>query len=306
MIVLSRTLLQSPFFRFLTPAHKRPVEEHLLKDAASQKLIHEAESLIERMIEKADGQNKQRVIKRKHKEFVIKIKLTHKQITLKMNDTKYTNSAIHKRITITCYRKYMKAKNGVGVIREASIHYLKNGRAHVRQVAESTLFNGLFYRIHRLDEAYTNGTSSALTLAEVNSLKAPALNKQQDISLIRQEAIRYLDTVKKFSVDPLIENRLTRIIKQVEKLQEDFDLLDYEEKHTVRRMLKEDIPNLLNTFLSLSMKNQLDHKEDVFVSLSQMELTLITFYEQLEEKRREHMNHLLRLQKLRYEQDRKS
>jgi hypothetical protein len=302
---LNKTLLQSPMFRFLTPAHKRPVEEHLLKDAATQTLIHQTEDLLERMLERADGQNKPRIIRRKHKAYKIKIKINHKQILIKMNDTKHTNAAIHKRITIICYRKYLKAKNGVGLCREASIHYLKDGRAHVRKVSDSPLFNGLFYRIHRLDEAYSNGASGALTPLELNSLQSAGLSHQQDFRLIRQEASRYLDTVKQFTVDPLIENRLQRILRQTEKLQEDFELLDYEEKHTVRRMLKEDIPKLLNTFLSLSVKNQLDHKEDVFVSLSQMELTLISYHEQLEEKRMEKMNHLLRLQKIRYEKDRK-
>ncbi len=281
------------------------MEEHLLKDSATQKLIHQAEDLLGNLIEKANGENKQRTVTRKRKESKIKIKLTHKYITIKLNDTKYTDSAIHKRIIITCHRKYMKAKNGVGSIKEASIHYIKDGRAHVRSIAESPLFSGIFYRIHRLDEAYSNGPGARFTVQELQSFQPSKGSSQQDLRLLQQESTRYLDALKRFSVDPLIENRLTRILKQIDKLEGDFELLDYEEKHTVRRMLNEDIPKLLNTFLSLSTKHQLDHKENVFVSLSQMELTLMTFHEQLEKKRLEKMNHLLKLQKLRYEEERK-
>ncbi|WP_088102142.1 hypothetical protein [Halalkalibacter urbisdiaboli] len=283
-----------------TPAHRRPIDEHLLREEATREMITEAEELLNRMTDKADGKNRKQTIKRKQKNWLIKVKVTQQTIKVFMKDTKFSNSAVHKRITIVCFRKYVKSKDGVGICKMASIHYVKDGRAHVRSIKESPLFQGIFFRIHRLDEAFIHGGSLPSLEVTASSLKHQA-SLTEDVRLLHDEAKRYVDTLKTFTVDPLIENRLVKLIEQLKKLQADFDLLDYEEKHTVRRMFRQDIPQLMNTFLALSLKHQLEQKEDVFVSLSRMELTLIDFQEQLEKARMEKMEHLIRLQTLRYE-----
>ncbi len=301
-----RTLSESSFFRFLTPAHRRPVEEHLLRDEATKKLLTQTENLLDNIIQKSDGYNRKRSIRRKQKEFHIKVKITHKLIKVTLSDTKHSRSPVHKQFNIVCYRKYRKAKNGIGVCKEATIHYVKDGRAHIRSIRDSSLFHGIFFRIHRLDEAYVHGgeRDKAGSLELLATQERRLLDTQSDdLKLLYEESKRYVDSVKQFSVDPLIENRLLRLLTQVSKLQDDFDLLDYEEKHIVRRMLREDIPKLLNTFLSLSLTHQLEQKEKVFVALSQMELTIIDYQNQLEKARVERMNHLLRLQELRYRRD---
>ncbi|TWI58934.1 hypothetical protein [Halalkalibacter nanhaiisediminis] len=289
---------------FFTPSHKKPVDDHILRDRTTRNLIEDTEELLVRMVKNAPSYNKKRTIKRKQKEWFIKVKVSHTFITVTMMDLKHSTSPINKRMVITCYRRYMKAIDGVGVCKEASIRYIKDGRAQTRSIRESPLLHSLFYRIHHLDLAYSNErVGSAQTSKELlaNQQQLLQTTSANDVTLFVEEARRYIDTVKQFTVDPAISNRLQRIIAQAHKLQDDFQLLDFEERHTVRRMFREDIPTLIHTFLSLSMKHQLEQKENVYVALSKMELTLIDYVEQLEKLRVERMDYLLKLQALRYD-----
>ncbi|GAE25005.1 hypothetical protein JCM9140_974 [Halalkalibacter wakoensis JCM 9140] len=287
-----------------TPAHKKPVEDHIIRDKTTRNMITDTEELLVRLAKNAPAANKKKSVRRKQQEWQIKIKVTHKWISIVMMDQKHSSSPIKKRFVIVCYRKYMKAKNGIGLCKEASIRYLKDGRAHTRSIRDSSLFQSLFYRIHQLDLAFSNETvsfeqtSKELLLHQQNALQE---TKSNDLPFLIDEAKRYIQTVQQFSVDPLIETRLKRLLAQGEKLQNDFTLLDFEERHTVRRMFKEDIPSVIHTYLSLTLKHQLDHKEELFVALSKMELTLISYTERLETLRVERMNHLLKLQSLRYD-----
>ncbi|ARK30375.1 hypothetical protein [Halalkalibacter krulwichiae] len=289
---------------WFTPAHKKTVDEHLLREKTTRNLIEDTEALLERMAANAPSYNKKHSMRRKQKDWLIKVKVNHNLISVIMMDLKHSPSPIKKRFVIICYRKYMKSKDGVGVCKEASIRYIKDGRAQVRSIQQSPLFHAIFFRIHQLDLAYSNelvsiGQPSTEVLANQETLlQASPTN---DLTILLEESHRYIHTVKQFSLDPVIESRLSRVLKQAEKLKDDFLLLDFEERHTVRRMFKNDIPTLLHTFLSLSVKNQLEHKENLYVTLSKMELTLIGYVERLEKLKVERMDHLLKLQSLRYD-----
>jgi hypothetical protein len=287
-----------------TPSHKKPVDEHLIRDKTTRMLIEDTEALLKRMAANPPSSNKKRSVRRKQKEWLIKVKIKQTSISVVMMDQKRSSSPIKKRIVIVCYRKYIKAKNSVGLCKEASIRYLKDGRAHIRSVRESPLFHTLFYRIHQLDLAYSNELISSNQPTKDLLVTQQTLLKEtspKDVVLLLEESKRYFQAVKQFSLDPIIESRLERLLLQAEKLKEDFLLLDFEERHTVRRMFKDDIPSLIHTFLSLSIKHQLEHKENLYVALSKMELTLIDYVERLEKLRVERMDHLIRLQSLRYD-----
>ncbi|TSB47174.1 hypothetical protein FN960_08105 [Alkalicoccobacillus porphyridii] len=297
-----KSMQDSAFMRFFIPSHKKPIDEHLLSDDTTSRLIADTERFLSKLVDKADGRNQKRNLRRKQKEWTIKLRINYKQIKLFIQDSRYSSSPVHKRITISCYRKYVKEENGVAAFKEATIHFLKDGRSHVRSLKDSPQFRGVFYQIYRLDQAYVHGGKQVKTSLELlsNQEKQLSASYTDDIRLLVEESKRYVETIRHFSIDGMIENRLLRITQHVQKLQSDFHFLDFEQRHTVRRMLREDIPKLLNMYLSLSLKHQLEQKENVFVSLSKMELTLITYTKYLEEVRLEHMNHLIRLQSKRY------
>lgn len=81
-------------------------------------------------------------------------------------------------------------------------------------------------------------------------------------------------------------------------------MLEIEERYTIKRMLSEDIPNLLHTYLSLNAANQLAQKENLFVALSKMELTLMRYAEQLEQLRLQKMEHIIKVNEQRYDTNR--
>ncbi|TES57796.1 hypothetical protein E2L07_02015 [Halalkalibacterium halodurans] len=299
-----KMLQEWPFFHLFVPNARKPVDLHIVSDQATRELIADTERILTKLIEQSNGKNMKRSVRRKHKERRIHVKLNHKHIRVMMFDTKYSTAAVKKKIYIDCYRKYVKAKDGIGKTKEASIYYMKDGRSHVRSIRESPLFKGIFYHINRLDEAFLGVQSSkeasisALTIGH----QERTATSQNDLQLLHLETERFIQQLSHFALDPLLESRLKRIASQTEKLVPDFQLLDFEKRHTVRRMLREDIPNLLTTYLSLTTQHQLNQKENVFVTLSKMELTLISLNEELEKARVERMEHLLRLNELRYDQ----
>ncbi|GAE29083.1 hypothetical protein [Halalkalibacter hemicellulosilyticus] len=289
---------------FFTPAHKKPVEEHLIRDSVTRRLIEDTEELLVRIAENKPKSTK--VIKRKQREWSIKVKMKQPTIQVIMTDTKHSTAPIKKRITIICYRKYIKAVNGVGVCKEASIHYLKDGRSQTRSIKDSPLFQTLFYRIHYLDSVLSNDLSTLTETPKSLLQQQEQLLKTSDhnqLHLLLDEAKRYKQLLSKFQVDPSIEHRLQRILEHSSLLADDFMMLDFEEKHIVRRMLREDIPSLLHTYISLSTKHQLEQKENVYLTLFKMELTLIDYKEKLEKERVTRMDQLFKLQSMRYDRN---
>ncbi|NEU31212.1 hypothetical protein GN156_10510 [bacterium LRH843] len=288
---------------FFTPAHKKPVDEHIIRDRTTQSLIDDTEQLLIRMAKNAPSYNKRQTIRRKQKEWLIKVKITYSYITVIMMDLKTSTSPIKKRFHIICHRRYMRSKDGVGECKEASIRFIKDGRAHIRSIKESPLFHNLFYHIHHLDLVYSNESMNSVeTSLDLFSTQYNRLQSNtNDFSLLLEEANRYVKSLKQFTTDPAIDNRLNKIIQRASALQEDFAFLDFEERHIIKRMLKEDIPSLMHTYLSLSMMNQLEQKENIYVTLTKMELTLIHYTEHLEKLKVERMDYLLKLQALRYD-----
>ncbi|WP_062046882.1 hypothetical protein [Bacillus sp. JCM 19034] len=287
---------------FFTPAHKKPVEEHLIRDSTTRRLIEDAENLLVRISENKPKNTN--VIKRKQREWSIKVKLKQQMIHVIMTDSKHSTAPIKKRFTIICYRKYVKANDGVGVCKEASIHYLKDGRSHTRSIKDSPLFQTLFYRIHYLDSVLSNEISTITESPKSLLQHQEQLLKTSDhnqLHVLIDEAKRYKQLLAKFQVDPSIEHRLARILEHSSMLVEDFAMLDFEERHTVRRMLREDIPSLLHSYISLSTKHRLEQQENVYLTLFKMELTLIDYKEKIEKERVARMDQLFKLQSMRYD-----
>ncbi|MBP3950653.1 hypothetical protein [Bacillus suaedae] len=301
-------LLLEQVSSFFTPSHKKPIDEHLISDSTTRRLLEDAEDLLIRITENLPKNNQNKTITRKQPEWKIKVKIKQTMIIITLTDQKKSTAPINKRIVIRCYRKYIKADNGVGVCKEASIHYIKDGRAQIRSVKDSPLFRTLFYRIHYLDSALANDitllqeTSKAMLQQQETLLKT---SDGHDILFLIEEAKRYQKLLKHFQVDPAIENRLGRILQQANQLQDDFSLLDFEERHVVRRMLREDIPSLLHTFISLTAEHQAAQIENIYMTLTKMELTLIDFNEKLEKERVSRMDYLFQLQSLRYDRNTK-
>ncbi|SDB91594.1 hypothetical protein [Shouchella lonarensis] len=289
------------FIDFFTPAYKRPVEDHIISDDTTIRMFNDVERLLQRMAENATGKNERRHIRRRQKDWDIRVKVTYNHIRLLVSDTKHSRSPIHKRLRILCFRKYIKSEKDYGKVKEATIHYLKDGRRHVRALQNVPAIKGIFFAIHRVDLAYVGKKIDTVSLERLQGHEQQ-LKKQpaHDIKMLIEEAKRYLQAMDSFTIDPMLDNRLTRILTHANKLEKDFHLFGYEDKHTVRRLLRDDLPNLMGAYLALSKRNQLEQRDNVFVSLSKMELSLIGLHDRLEQMKVERMEHVMRLQELRY------
>ncbi|WP_209122656.1 hypothetical protein [Alkalihalobacillus sp. BA299] len=296
-------LLEIPWIENILPDRLRPVQDEILLEEATLYTLHEAERILEHVIQQSSKYSKNRTVKKKHHEYVITVKIKKKMISLIIFDTYYSKSKFKKRIYIQCYRKHFKADHGVGKCKEASIHYTKDKKTYVRSVKKSPYTQNLFYKIDKLDDALLGqliqNEKEANYPSRINQLKS---NDQVKSLVI--ETNRLISHTRKLHIDPLIEKRLEHIIDHTEALLPEFSLLEIEERHMVKRMLNDDIPNLIHTFLSLSPENKLEQRENVFVALSKMELTLIRLKEDLEKARVERMEHLLKLNYLRYSNER--
>ncbi|WP_096200863.1 hypothetical protein [Bacillus sp. FJAT-45350] len=291
-----RQFIELPWVEKFLPDKHKPVDERLLSDEISSELIFSGEQLIDSVINKSDGQNKNRTITKKNdKRFKITLKISKKRIKIILMDTGASTAPIKKRIQIECFRKYFKSTNGIGKCKEASINYIDSKKTFVRSVRKSSHLQSIFYKIDMLDDALMGQLINDTSSTQVKTLKTGSEEGQLILELKR--ITNHKSTL---GLDPLLENKVSRILKESEKLFPDFSLLDIEERHIVRRMLREDIPNLIHTYLSLSPKNQLLQKEQIFITLSKMELTIISYVERMEKAQIQHLEHLVKLNNLRY------
>ncbi|MFV8828295.1 hypothetical protein [Alkalihalobacterium sp. APHAB7] len=297
-------LLEIPWIESILPDRLRPVQDEILSDEATLETLHEAERILEHVIKQSGKYSKNRTVKKKHHEYVITVKIKKKMISLTILDTYYSKSKYKKRIYIQCYRKYFKADHGVGKCKEASIHYTKNKKTFVRSVKKSPFTQNLFYKIDKLDDALLGQLIQSDNKEENYTPQTNQLKSNDQVKSLVMETNRLISHTRKLHIDPLIEKRLEQIIDHTEMLLPDFSLLEIEERHMMKRMLNEDIPNLVHTYLSLSPENKKEQRENVFVTLSKMELTLIRLKEDLEKARVQRMEHLLKLNHLRYTNDR--
>lgn len=290
-------------FRWLdifVPDRFRPIDDRILSDSYSQSLIKETEHVLDKLIEQSNKYNANRTIRKRQLEYKILIKIKKKKISVVFQDTHLSKSNIKKKIYLQCYRKYFKSHKGLGKWIESTIHYVEDGKTYVRSVRKSAMLQAIFFKVDRLDDALMGQLISENVDTAQAKVNIPIQEKELEVKQIFLETKRILTHKDSWSLDPLIENRLQRILQEADKLLPDFSLLDIEERYTVKRMLGEDIPNLLHTYLSLTPEHQLKQKENIFVTLSRMELTLIDLTSKLENARLEKMEHLIKINEKRY------
>ncbi|MBU8907326.1 hypothetical protein [Desertibacillus haloalkaliphilus] len=298
-----KSLVELPWVERFLPERLKPVNDELLSNAHSQLLIKETEKLLDKSAKQAPKPNSTQTFKKKEKEYVITLKIKKRKISILAYDTKQSGAAIKKRFFIECFRKYIKEKNGRGKCVEATIQYIESGKTYIRSIKKSPHFQSVFDCMSKLDDAMIgqliNSPPSVVTM-DRNNDDEELSKTPSELQQLMTETEQLIDKQDKFVIDPIIQSRLSRLLSQTEMLIPDFELLDIEERHLIKRMLREDLPNLIETYVSLSPQNQAIQKESLFIAISKMELTAITLTERLEQTRLQKMEHLLKLNELRY------
>lgn len=295
-------LFELPLFESWLPDRLKPVKDDYISDQYSQALFLETESFLEGVIQLTEIERINRTFKKKTNQVKITLKVRKKRIRIDISDQKFSDAPIKKRIIIDVYRKIYKAKNGVGKVVEATIYYTYQGHSYVRSLRRSAYLQGLFYKLDMLDDALlgrlVKHNEQEIIPYPQNSELA---EKNEEIKNLLIEMKRLTNYHQKLTVDPLIESRLTRIVQQFEKAVPDFQILEIEERHILKRILREDLPNLILSYTALTTLQQLEQKENVFIALSRIELKINGSLDQMEKRKLERMEHLLRLNKVRYD-----
>jgi hypothetical protein len=297
-------LFELPFFESWLPDRLKPVNDEFISDQYSQALILETENFIDGVIQLTEINRINRTFKKKTNQVKIFLKIKKKRIRLDFSDQKFSEAPIKKRVIIDVYRKMYKAKNGVGKVVEATIYYTYQGQSHVRSVKRSPFSKGLFYKLDMLDDALMGLLVKHNEQELIISTPNRALSeKNQEIKDLLIDIKRMTNENQTLTYDPIITSRLKRIVHHIEKTVPDFQLLEIEERHMLKRVLREDLPKLLHSYTALTTGQQLEQKENIFIALSRIELNIIDLLKQMETMKLARMEHLLRLNKVRYQRN---
>ncbi|QKS71149.1 hypothetical protein FLK61_31025 [Paenalkalicoccus suaedae] len=296
-------LLEHRFVTPFLPNYLKPLDDPTLVNEQTKEFVYEAEEFISDLAALSELPRLNKTFKRSIHGYSYKIKIKAKKIHLEMIDTQKSSSTIKKRLFITMFRRHIKQEGGIGKVADSTIYYQKNGRTSVRNVKRHPAFLSLFYHIHRLDLSISGEDipDTAVLLEQHDSSKPQPLPEGEDqLALLKNHLA---DVQTRFaSLDPSIEATLYQIKEAVDSYEEEFHLLDVEERHRLKRMILHDIPSTLQTYLSLSSEKQKESLPKIIQSFKNMHSFLLSQSRDLEKTRMDRMNHLLTLNDLRYKQ----
>lgn len=297
--------MQVPILEKLLPARHRPINDELLQDTFTKTLLQRTEQLLDEIIDKSPTSLRYRkTFTNNSTEYAIRVIISKKKINLVIADTHRSSAPIKKRVTIECYRKYMKEKNGLGKCVKSIISYREKDRAIIRSVRKSPYFQAIFYKIDLLDDTLLSKLidQNRKFQNQLLTQKPALMSKGEDGHVeVAMDLQRFLQHQKyHLSLETLLENRLHSLLSQTKVLIPELHLLDLEDRHMIKRMIRDDLPQLIHAYVALSPKDKEQHRENVFLTLSKMELKVIHITKRLNESRAKRMEHLLKLNEMRY------
>ncbi|SDN35725.1 hypothetical protein [Alkalicoccus daliensis] len=289
---------QSWLLPFL-PSYMKPLDEPGLMNEHTREFVYEAEEFISDLAALSELPRVNKTFKRSIQGFTYKIKIKQRKIHVEMIDTQKSASAMKKRVFITMFRSHIKQESGTGKLIDSTIYFQKDGKTQVRSVRKHPLFQSIFYHVHRLDLSIA-GEPLPKELPQSEPVA------QSTNMTIAQEAASLVDALsdaqKRFKhLDHPLLLQLDKMYGSMQKTSEEYSLLDVEEKHHLKRMILHDIPNLLQTYDSLSN----EQKKESYPRVQQSLLNMFQFIDKqandLQATRMERMEHLLQLNDLRYD-----
>lgn len=292
----------------ILPNYMKPLEEPALLNQHTREFVYEAEEFISDLAALTELPRMNKTFKRSIHGYAYKIKIKPKKIHIELADTNKSSSAIKKKVFITVFRKHIRMENGFGKVIDSSIYYQLSGNTFVRNIRSHSYFLPVFHHLHRLDlslsgeslQAFDEMNQKSTDQKGVESVQPSDTNDEQINSLKYSMS----HTQKAFSsIDPALQDELDKLAEEFYRCLEEFHLLDIEEKHHIRRMVQHDLPNLIQTYYSLTEEQRLKKKNELVSALQNMHSFLKEQANDLQSTRVDRMNHLLRLTSLRYSND---
>ncbi len=305
MVALTKDWLTHPWLEKFLPDHLRPVDDHIFSDAHGLVLVQDTEAALDRLIHHGKQVKSAQTFKKNGKTFHFRLKINQKRMKLLSYETPKSEAAIKKRIIIEYLRKTHLSKKRPNRFKEATVQYIKNGQTFVRSIQKSRYFEGLFYKFELLDDALLGGLIEK-TSANPTASSLPDSMEDKELIQSSEEPYPYIRELEEFlanhydKLGKLIENRLKRLLEETERTGNVYELLDIEEKYTLKRLLQRDVPSLIKTYLSLSSDLKTAQTEQLYETLTKMEVNIRTIREKAEHTKVEKMEQLLKLYEKRY------
>lgn len=295
-------LLQNSILEKFVPSRYRPLDETIIQGEETNQLIQRAEKLLDDLIEQpASTMRFKKTFTNHSPEFQVTLKINKKRIWLLLADTSRSPTTYKKRIVIECYRKYIKSKDGRGKCTMSYIWYRNGGQTTLRNIKTSRLFQSLFYKIDLLDDILlTQLIGAQRKQSSLDSLSPQVGSNAKNQEEILIEIQRFIQYKKHVDTDQLIDTRVESLINQLKEVGVDYALLEVEERHIIKRIIRQDLPNLLQSYTSLSVQDQIIHKESVFIALSKMEVKVKDLLKQIRTTKNRRMEYLIKLNQKRY------
>ncbi|WP_252311847.1 hypothetical protein [Sinobaca sp. H24] len=298
---MAKNWMAHPWVDRFIPDHRRQVEDQIFSDAHGLVMIQDIEAALDRLIEFGKQVKTTQTFKKSGKTFYFRLRVNQKRMRLLSYETYKSEAAIKKRVTIEYVRKAYNPGSKQNRFKEAYIQYRKNGETYLRSIRKSRFFQGVFYKLEQLDDqllgrlpALEPAASSALTTEDkhfVDSSEEPfqfIYKTESHIKLARSGLSR------------ASERCLIEIVQEAREITQHYDLLDLEERYTVKRMLQKDIPSLLEAYRLLSPDNQLIRQEELTSTLRQMRSTLEGLHRKVDALKAERVDYLFKLHEKRY------
>ncbi|AOM82858.1 hypothetical protein [Salisediminibacterium beveridgei] len=290
----------------ILPNYMKPLDEPALLNQHTREFVYEAEEFISDLAALSELPRMNKTFKRSVHGLSYKIKIKPKKIHLELADTNKSSSAIKKKVFITIFRKHVRMENGFGKVIDSSIYYQLSGNTYVRNIRRHSYFLPLFHHLHRLDLSLSGESLQSFdelnkkheNQNEIESVQTPGTDNEQVDSL--KQSIYH--TQRAFSkYDPALQSELDKLAGEFNRCLEEFHLLDIEEKHHIKRMAQHDLPNLIQTYYSLTETQRQEKQRELINALQNMNSFLKEQANDLQSTRVDRMNHLLRLTSIRYE-----
>jgi len=285
----------------LLPNYLKPLNDPAIETEDTREFVQEAVEFLSDLTSLSELPRLNKTFKRTIKGFLFKIKIKQKKIHVELLDTKKTSAAIRKRVYITIYRKQYKAEKGLGKCVDSTIYYQVETRTVVRNIRRHPLFQPVFIKLHQLDRSLSGEKllpeETPLIPMEKDKKLPEKVEKEQRLILQQMEEVAN----KYRNKDALIDTKLKELYSAIRECVMEVELLDIEERHHIKRLVGYDLPNLLETYVSLSMEQRIKSREDVIYSIHSMRTYIENQATQLHSSRMDRMKQLLQLNRLRYE-----
>lgn len=298
---MAKNWMAHPWVDRFIPDHRRQVEDQIFSDAHGLVMIQDMEAALDRLIEFGKQVKTTQTFKKSGKTFYFRLRVNQKRMRLLSYETYKSEAAIKKRVTIEYVRKAYNPGSKQNRFKEAYIQYRKNGETYLRSIRKSRFFQGVFYKLEQLDDQLLGriptaepASSPALTTEDkhfVDSSEEPfqfIYKTESHIKLARSGLSR------------ASERCLMEIVQEAREITKHYELLDLEERYTIKRMLQKDIPSLLEAYRLLSPDNQLIRQEELTLTLRQMRSTLEELHHKADALKAERVDYLFKLHEKRY------